>query len=66
MFSMPIQLELGSSLADVARHFASDPFLLILDSAGRHRERDSRYSFLTSDPTAVCRIDCADRSTDPF
>ncbi len=66
MFSMPFQLEPGSSLADVARRFSSDPFLLILDSAGRHRERDSRYSFLTSDPVAIRRIDRAVRTADPF
>jgi len=66
VLSMPLQLEPGSSLADAARHFASDPFLLILDSAGRHRERDSRYSLLTSDPLAVCRIDRATAGIDPF
>lgn len=66
MLSMPLPLELGSSLADKACCFARDPFLLILDSAGRHRERDSRYSVLTSDPSRICRIDHALYGSDPF
>lgn len=66
MLSMPLQLEPGSSLADKACCFADDPFLLILDSAGRHRERDSRYSVLTSDPVRICRIDRTVYGSDPF
>lgn len=66
MLSLPLQPNPGSSLADTARFFADDPFLLILDSAGRHRERDSRYSVLTSDPVHICRIDNAIYGSDPF
>lgn len=54
------------SLADAAACFADDAFLLVLDSSGRHRERDSRYSILTSDPIAVERLDRAVYGTSPF
>jgi para-aminobenzoate synthetase component 1 len=66
VLSVPLHLEPGLSLADKACCFADDPFLLILDSAGRHRERDSRYSVLTSDPARICRIDTAVYGSDPF
>ena len=46
--------------------FESEPFLLLLDSAARHRERDARYSMLTADPVAVCRIDRAEHGDSPF
>lgn len=40
-----------------ARAFENEHYLMLLDSAARHRERDARYSFLTADPIAVERID---------
>lgn len=46
--------------------FAGEPFLLLLDSAARHRERDARYSFLTAAPRAVCRIDHVHHGVQPF
>lgn len=33
------------------------PYVLLLDSAARHRERDARYTFLTADPVALARLD---------
>ena len=56
----------GMSLADAAAFFADDAFLLVLDSSGRHRQRDSRYSVLTADPLAVERLDRATYGVSPF
>lgn len=36
--------------------FQDAPFLMLFDSAARHRERDARYTFLTADPVAVTRL----------
>ena len=46
--------------------FAGEPFLLLLDSAARHRQRDARYSFLTAAPRAVCRVDTVRHGDRPF
>lgn len=46
--------------------FAGEPFLLLLDSAARHRERDARYSFLTAAPRAICRLDEVQHGDQPF
>ena len=56
------QLEVLQALAA----FEAEPFLLLLDSAARHRERDARYSVLTADPVAVCRIDRVEHGDSPF
>lgn len=37
--------------------FENESFVLLLDSAARHRERDARYTFLTADPVALTRLD---------
>lgn len=37
--------------------FQDAPFVMLFDSAARHRERDARYTFLTADPVAVTRLD---------
>ena len=66
MKCLRLEWEPGRSLADAAALFAEDSFLLVLDSAGRHRERDSRYSVLTSDPVAIERLDQAIYGLDPF
>jgi para-aminobenzoate synthetase component I len=62
--SLTLQAELTIPAAIEA--FADEPFLLVLDSAARHRELDSRYSFLTADPVAVCRLDQVSFGVDPF
>ena len=36
--------------------FEDAPFVVLFDSAARHRERDARYTFLTADPIAVTRL----------
>ncbi len=46
--------------------FESERFVLLLDSAARHRERDARYSILTADPVDVFRIDRAEYGDSPF
>ncbi len=46
--------------------FEDAPFVLLFDSAARHRERDARYTILTADPVAVTRLDKASSGDDPF
>ena len=36
--------------------FEDTPFLVLFESAARHRARDARYTFLTADPVAVTRL----------
>jgi para-aminobenzoate synthetase component 1 len=36
--------------------FDDAPYLLLFDSAARHRERDARYTILTADPVRVTRL----------
>ncbi|MFO0978635.1 MAG: anthranilate synthase component I family protein [Planctomycetaceae bacterium] len=53
-------------ILQTVRRFEQDRFLLLLDSAARHRERDSRYSFLTADPVRVVRLDEVTYGDNPF
>ncbi len=46
--------------------FEDEQFVLLFDSAARHRERDARYTILTADPVAVTRLDKAVFGDDPF
>ena len=46
--NLPVELTIPAAI----EAFADESFLLVLDSAARHRELDSRYSFLTADPVA--------------
>jgi len=46
--------------------FEDERFVLLFDSAARHRERDARYTILTADPVAVTRLDKAVLGDDPF
>lgn len=43
--------------------FENESFVLLFDSAARHRERDARFTILTADPVAVTRLS-TDRTTD--
>jgi para-aminobenzoate synthetase component 1 len=61
-----IELDPKLDVLQVLRAFESEPTLLLLDSAARHRERDSRYSMLTADPVAECRIDRVEFGDSPF
>ena len=61
-------LNLVSTL-DVLRTLAAfedQRFVLLFDSAARHRERDARYTILTADPVAVTQLDKAAFGTNPF
>ena len=54
-----IQIEKLPAAFEVTRvvlAFENEPFLILFDSAARHRERDARYTFLTADPIAVTRL----------
>lgn len=53
-------------ILQTVRRFEQDRFLLLLDSAARHRERDSRYSFLTADPVQIVRLDAVKYGDQPF
>ncbi|MEJ7595052.1 MAG: anthranilate synthase component I family protein [Planctomycetaceae bacterium] len=46
--------------------FEDERFVLLFDSAARHRERDARYTILTADPVAVTRLDKAVLGDNPF
>ncbi|MBC7964942.1 MAG: hypothetical protein H7Z17_03365, partial [Fuerstia sp.] len=46
--------------------FEDAEFVLLFDSAARHRERDARYTILTADPVAVTRLDKVLPGDDPF
>ncbi|MFN9720318.1 MAG: anthranilate synthase component I family protein [Planctomycetota bacterium] len=61
-FDVPQDLTVQAAI----RLFECEPFLLVLDSAARHRERDSRYTILTADPVLICRIDQVQYGSDPF
>jgi para-aminobenzoate synthetase component 1 len=50
------ELDPGLEVLQATRAFSDERLLVLLDSAARHRERDARYSFLTADPIAVCRM----------
>ncbi len=61
-FELDPQLDILQTLAA----FEDEPFLLLLDSAAGHRERDSRYSVITADPVAICRIQNSQYGSQPF
>ncbi len=56
------QLDILQTLAA----FDDAPFVLLLDSAAQHRERDSRYTILTADPIRICRLDNPHHGDSPF
>ena len=60
------QLDPTLDVSEVLAAFQNEPFVLLLDSAGHHRLRDSRYSFLTADPIDVERIDRVSYGDQPF
>ncbi len=46
--------------------FEDAQFVVLFDSAARHRERDARYTILTADPVAITRLDSVMLGDDPF
>ncbi len=62
-----IQIEKLPAALEVMRvvmAFENEPFVILFDSAARHRERDARYTILTADPVAVTRLDSVDERCD--
>lgn len=62
IFELDPQLDILRTLAA----FEDVPFLILFDSAGTHRERDSRYSVLSADPLATCSVQSAVYGSGPF
>ena len=60
------ELPVSTSVVDTIRCFADSPSLILLDSASHIRERDARYSFLTSDPVQSVRLDRVACGDQPF
>ena len=68
---MPVSVQISNldpalSVLRTLAAFEAARFVLLFDSAARHRERDARYTILTADPIAVTRIDKAVLGDDPF
>jgi len=61
-----IELDPQLDILPALAAFEDEPFLLLLDSASGHRERDSRYSVITADPVATCRIQNSVYGSHPF
>lgn len=61
-----IELDPQLDVLQALAAFDDAPFVLLLDSAARHRERDSRYTFLTADPITTCRTARPEFGTQPF
>lgn len=61
-FELPWSLSVPTAL----HCLSGEPFLVLLDSAARTRERDARYSFLTADPVLTQVIRDAPSLRDPF
>ena len=59
-------LPFTTSVVETVRCFADSPCLILLDSASQIRERDARYSFLTSDPIQSVRLDRVACGDQPF
>ena len=55
-FLKTLELNPRLDVLQALKAFENVSYVLLLDSAARHRERDSRYSFLTADPVEISRI----------
>ena len=68
MFDGISTIELANDLtvSQALARFSDQTHLVVFHSGGRIRERDSRYSFLMSDPVVIERIAEAATATDPF
>lgn len=65
-FLQTVELDPQLDVLEALKAFEDAPFVLLLDSAARHRERDARYSFLTADPLEICRLDHVRYGDRPF
>lgn len=59
MFLQISNLDPAFDVVQTLALFEDEQFLLLFDSASRHRDRDARYTILTADPVAVTRLDKA-------
>ncbi len=66
LFIRTIELDPRLAVLQAVAAFEDAPYLLLLDSAARHRERDARYTILTADPVDVLEIPAAEHGTSPF
>lgn len=66
LFIRTIELDPGVTVLQTVAAFEDAPYLLLLDSAAQHRERDARYTFLTADPVDVLEIRAAEHGASPF
>jgi para-aminobenzoate synthetase component 1 len=66
LYIRTIELDPGLAVLQTVAAFEDAPYLMLLDSAARHRERDARYTFLTADPVDVLEIRAAEYGTSPF
>ena len=65
-FLKTLELNPRLDVLQTLKAFENVPYVLLLDSAARHRERDSRYSFLTADPVEISRIERVRYGDRPF
>jgi len=69
LVSASIQMQeigLRVSVADALRVFGREEFVVLLDSAAAPRRQDCRYTFLTADPVATCRLNSCEYGDQPF
>ena len=66
LFIRTIELDPRLTVLQAVAAFEDAPYLLLLDSAARHRERDARYTFLTADPVDRVEIKAAEQGSSPF
>ena len=65
-FLQTVELDPQLDVLETLKAFEDAPFVLLLDSAARHREQDARFSFLTADPVEICRLDHVPYGDRPF
>ena len=66
LFIRTIELDPRLAVLQAVAAFEDAPYLLLLDSAARHRERDARYTFLAADPVDRVEIKAAEQGSSPF
>lgn len=61
-----IELDPQLDVLQTLARFEDAPFVILLDSAARHRERDAQYTFLTADPVQTHRISQTQLGDQPY
>lgn len=65
-FVRSLELNPRPEVLQALNAFEAVPGLVLLDSAAHHRLRDSRFTFLTADPVAGCRVTSVTCGDSPF